>query len=524
MSLHGSQIIGPEKSRAAEPSFCGRNPATGETLPTRFAEATTEEIDSAMELARQAHLQGLGTRADRAAFLEAVADAIMATGDVLLERAGLETGLPAARLTGERARTVGQLRLFAGVVRDGGYLDVRVDSALPERQPLPRPELRRILQPIGPVVVFGASNFPLAFSVAGGDTASALAAGCPVVVKGHPSHPGTSELVAEAVAQAVSSSGMPPGTFSMLQGTSHELGRRLVAHPHTRAVGFTGSLRGGKALFDIAVGRPDPIPFYGELGSVNPVFVLPDAAAREGDALATALVGSCTQGTGQFCTNPGLVFGVRGRALTAFADQLGRGLAAVEPGVMLNEGILAAYDAAVQRLVRTQGVELAAQAPARAGRAAPTLFVTSSERFRAEPALAEEVFGPSTLLVLCETGDELLQVAGELDGQLSATIHAAPEDYGLARRLIPHLADRVGRILFGGVPTGVEVAWAQNHGGPFPASTDARSTSVGTAAIERFVRPVCYQGFPPELLPTELQDSTLRSIPRREDGTLVTPS
>lgn len=520
MTLHGSHIIGRSTSREGSETFQATDAAAGSALATDFAEATGAEIGRAMDLARKAHVEGLGDATARAAFLEAVADEIMATGDVLVQRACQETGLPEARITGERARTVNQLRMFAGVIRDGGYLDVRIDPALPDRAPAPRPDLRRAMRPIGPVVVFGASNFPLAFSVAGGDTASALAAGCPVVVKGHPSHPGTSELVGEAIRRAAEACGMPEGTFSMLQGTGHELGRALVAHPHTRAVGFTGSLRGGTALFDVAVSRPKPIPFYGELGSVNPVFVLPGALEGDRDALAATLAGSVTQGTGQFCTNPGILVGLESDGLRAFADALGAKLGAAPAGVMLHEGIHGAYQAHLERLDRAEGVQAGPRGETVPRRATPGLFVTSSARFRADRSLGEEVFGPATLLVQCTSEEDLLQFADELDGQLSATIHATGDDHGLVGRLTPRLADRVGRVLYGGVPTGVEVCWAQNHGGPFPASTDVRSTSVGTAAIDRFVRPICYQGFPQELLPPELRDDNPQSVPRRVDGTL----
>jgi NADP-dependent aldehyde dehydrogenase len=518
MELHGKHLIGESLSCAGTSVFSAVDPATGSSLEPTYTDATRAEVDAALALAVRAHRTPVP--ADKqAGFLEAAAASIDALGDTLAERAQAETGLPVARLTGERGRTVAQLGTFAALVREGSWVDARIDRPLPDRAPVPRPDLRRMLVPLGPVVVFGASNFPLAFSVAGGDTASALAAGCPVVVKGHPSHPGTSELVARAILAAARETGMPEGTFSLVHGRRNEVGEWLVTHPATRAVGFTGSLRGGRALYDLAARRPEPIPVFAEMGSINPVFVLPGAAAVRSDAIATGMAGSVTLGVGQFCTNPGALVVLEGPETERLIDSLAERLADVPAGVMLNEGILRSYHASSRELAEHEGVSPVVTAVSEPDdRALPAAHRTSAKRFLENTALRGEVFGPSTLVVTCEDADEMLEVAVSIEGQLTATIHREPVDDGLAARLAACLVDRVGRLLYDGFPTGVEVSPAMQHGGPYPASTDSRMTSVGTAAIQRFARPVCWQSSPHDLLPEELRDDNPRGLLRQIDG------
>ncbi len=523
MQLLGQSFIGGAPSDGGWETFLGVNPATGEALAPPYREATRDEVDRAL-VAAEAAFEAYRDRApaERAAFLRRIADEITALGDALVDRAAAETGLPAARLTGERARTVGQLRLFAELVEEGSWVDARIDPAQPERAPLPRPDLRRMLVPLGPVVVFGASNFPLAFSVAGGDTASALAAGCPVVVKAHPAHPGTAELTGRAVLRAAEAAGMPAGVFSLLHGTQPEMSLHLVRHPLARAVGFTGSLRVGRALFDAAAARPEPIPVYAEMGSVNPVFLLPSALGRRGDAVADGLAASVTLGAGQFCTNPGLVVAVRAPQLDRFLERLRERIAAVAPATMLHTRICQGYAAGVDRLRRHAGVRVLGEAAAAAdparGEGRPLLFATDGGTFREHPGLQEEVFGPSSLVVVVDTPEELEAVALGLDGQLTATVHGSDEELRRYRPLLRILERKAGRLVVNGFPTGVEVGHAMQHGGPYPATTDARSTSVGTAAVARFARPVAYQDFPQAALPAELRDANERGIWRLVDG------
>jgi 2,5-dioxopentanoate dehydrogenase len=445
-----------------------------------------------------------------AGFLERIGEMIVAAGEKLIITCAEETALSVDRLVGERARTVNQLKMFADRIREGSWVDARIDTALPERKPIPRPDLRRMLRPLGPVAVFGASNFPLAFSVAGGDTASALAAGCPVVVKPHPGHPGTSRLVGAAILDAAEACQMPEGIFAMIEETSVEIGLELVRHPLIRAVGFTGSTKAGRALFDAANSRPEPIPVFAEMGSLNPLFVLPGALEKRGAQIATGLAGSVSLGTGQFCTKPGLVIGQQSATLSQFASRLGEELSRVPKGRMLNETISRRFEeslAKTKEYLRAEG--------------GAYLLVTDGKEFREEHALREEIFGPATLLIQCETMDELVDLAGSLEGQLTATIHAEPEDEAVSRRLLQVLPEKAGRIVWNSYPTGVEVSPSMHHGGPYPATTDSRFTSVGTAAIQRFARPVCYQGLPLELLPAELQNPNTRQIWRMINGTLT---
>jgi alpha-ketoglutaric semialdehyde dehydrogenase len=507
MSLTGKLIIGLEHVSTGE-SFRAVNPLDGSPLAGDFSVAGTAEVDRACELAaaafdpfRQTDLQR------RAHFLERCAAQLLELGDELLTRAAAETGLPRARLEGERARTVGQLRLFAAVVRRGDWLTLRIDRAQPERKPLPRPDLRLRKIPLGPVAVFGASNFPLAFSAAGGDTASALAAGCPVVVKAHPSHPGTSELAASAISRAVRECGLPSGTYSHLSGPYNDLGRALVTHPAIKAVGFTGSRAGGLALVSVAASRAEPIPVFAEMSSINPVIILPGALRARAEAIAAGFITSLTLGAGQFCTNPGLVVAIGGPDLDRFLSAAGAGLSKSEPGQMLSQSISANYRRGVERLTQHAAVAAIARGlPGKELEAHSALFRVAAREFLANAALGEEVFGPSSLAVMCSDEQELRAVIQGLPGQLTATLHLEAADHAAAGRLLPALEAKVGRILFNGWPTGVEVCDAMVHGGPFPATSDSRATSVGTLAIERFLRPVCYQDMPQELLPAELQD------------------
>lgn len=521
VELHGRSIVAGEPVfEDGGERFRAFNPAEGREFGPEFYEAPTAAAARALEFAARAFTEYAEKSADEVAdFLEAVARGVEARGDELIETARAETALPFERLKGERGRTVGQLLMFAGVVREGSWVEAVIDHAEPERKPQPKPDLRRMLIPIGPVAVFGASNFPLAFSVAGGDTASALAAGNPVVVKAHPAHPGTSELVARAVVDAAKETRMPAGVFSLLQGRRPELSLAVVEHSLTRAVGFTGSLRVGRALFDAAARRPEPIPVYAEMGSVNPVFVLPGALLERGPEFAEGLKQSVTLGAGQFCTNPGLVVGMQGEPFDEFIDKAGELFAAAPPGTMLNQGLLRGYADGVERLRRLTKREAgSAAADASRTQAAAYVFSTDAASFLDHHELGEEVFGPSTLVVGCQSVEELRRVAEGLEGALTATIHGTAEDLREYAWLVKVLEQKAGRLVFNGFPTGVEVCAAMQHGGPYPATTDARTTSVGTAALKRFARPVCYQNFPQEVLPPELRDDNPRGLWRLVDN------
>lgn len=499
-STHGNHLIAGEWV-GGETRFRS-SPATGEGQD--YASGTAALVDQAVQAAEAAFVTFAATsRADRAAFLEAIADQIEARAEAITAIGTQETGLPEGRLQGERGRTTGQLRLFADHIRAGDYLDRRHDAALPDRQPLPRPDLRMIQRPIGPVAVFGASNFPLAFSTAGGDTASALAAGCPVVVKGHPAHPGTGQIVAEAIDAAIRATGMPAGVFSFIHGDTHEVGQALVQHPLIKAVGFTGSLRGGRALYDLCAQRPEPIPFFGELGSINPCFLLPAALAARGAQIAQGWAASLTMGAGQFCTNPGLIILPAAEA-DAFADAAAAALADAPAQVMLADGISDAYRAGVDRIAGAATAVTRADCDGRKAR--PAVFRTTAANFMADHALGQEVFGPLGLIVTTDSDDQMLDLARALEGQLTVTLQLDADDHPLAARLMPVLERKAGRILANGWPTGVEVADAMVHSGPYPASTNFGATSVGTMAIRRFLRPVCLQNLPDDLLPQDLRD------------------
>ncbi len=525
MTITGDMLIGSAAIRGRGAEHFGFDPARRERLQPGFANATKAEVETACALAaaafdafRETSLEG------RAQLLGAIAEQLMALGDALVARACAETGLPRGRIEGERARTVGQLRLFAAVVREGSWLRARIDLASPERQPLPRPDLRQRHIPLGPVAVFGASNFPLAFSVAGGDTASALAAGCPVVAKAHPAHPGTSELAGRAIQAAIRQCGMPEGVFSLLVDAGFEAGGALVADPRIKAVGFTGSRRGGLELARIAAARPEPIPVYAEMSSINPVFLLPAALQARGAALAKGFVGSLTLGAGQFCTNPGLLFALAGPELDAFIGAVKTALAEAPPATMLTPAIHEAYGKAAHKLAAEAGVSEAARGPAGHDggyEAQSALFVTDAATFKASQAAQAEMFGPSAVLVRCPDLAAMRDLAESLEGQLTATLQLDdPADLSAARDLLPVLERKAGRVLANGWPTGVEVCHAMVHGGPFPATSDSRGSSVGSLAIERFLRPVCYQDLPAALLPAALQENNPLGLWRRINGEL----
>jgi len=521
MSFLGTSFIGNSQGQTDGTSFNAVNPATGESLPESFFVASTEEISKAADLANNAFSEYSSTSgAVRAAFLRSIADELEAARPEITARVPLETALPEGRANGELGRTIGQLRLFADLVEEGSWVDARLETALPERAPVSKPDIRSMRVSLGPVAVFGASNFPLAFSVAGGDTASALAAGCPVVCVAHYAHPGVSELAAGAIRRAVQSCSLPEGTFSLLQGTGQEVGVPLVQHPAIKAVGFTGSRFAGLALSKIAAERAEPIPVFAEMSSVNPIVVLENALANRSESLAEGLAGSVSMGVGQFCTNPGTVFLPAGEAADAFATRFAASMDDSKGGTTLHAGIARAYDAATSKTHGNASVETLTSTPndLSVSRVNPWIFRTTADALLSDSSLADEMFGPSTTLVTYRTEDELISVVDQLEGQLTGTIQADDEDLPLNPDLIDALKNRVGRLIVNSYPTGVEVCHAMVHGGPFPATSDGRSTSVGTAAIERFARPFCYQGFPDSALPEALRDGNPLGIWRTVDG------
>lgn len=526
MQLDGRSIIAGKTAHATAKTFHAISPGSGVRLDPDFHEASAADVDAAMRLAEEAfETYRQMPAAVRADFLDRIAAEILACGDALLDRANAETGLPLDRLTGERGRTCGQLKTFAALVREGSWMDARIDTAMPDRQPLPRPDIRRMLVPLGPVVVLGASNFPLAFSTAGGDTASALAAGCPVVVKAHPAHPGTSEIVARAICRAAETCGVPHGVFSLLHGTGAEVAQELVRHPLTCALGFTGSERAGRALFDAAAARPQPIPVFAEMGSTNPVFILPSALKGRPAAIAQGLKNAFTIGVGQFCTKPGIVLALGGAEFEAFTAQFREQVRGAAPGTMLHRGICDAFGAGVARLAKIPGVVMVAESDTAADeaktQAEPVAFATDAETFLLHRELREEVFGPCTLLVSARSVTELEAAARALPGQLTATLHADGTDLADFAGLVRILERRAGRVLVNGFPPGVEVCPSMHHGGPYPATTDSRFTSVGTAAIARWARPLCLQAFPGSALPLALQDANPLGLMRTVNGTLT---
>jgi len=526
MSLHGDSIVNGESRPGTGASFAGFNPALGIQLEPAFRSASLEDVELAAALAEEAFaaygkLSGL----KKGEFLRHIAAGLESIAPELVERAHRETALPEKRLQGEVGRTTSQLRLFAQVVEDGSWTTARIDPAQPNRAPMPRADLRSMLRPLGPVAVFGASNFPLAFSVAGGDTASALAAGNPVLVKAHPAHPGTSELVGRVIAESVRACGLPPGTFALLFDAGTSIGAALVQHPKVKAVGFTGSLTAGKALMQLAASRPEPIPCFMEMSSTNPFFVLPEALKTQGGQIAAGLFGSFTMGVGQFCTKPGLVFLPRNQDADALVADLTARVKHGQSAPMLTQGICRNYSNGVAERKGHGGIELLAQGglagePGSA-QAVPALFQVSGSDLLRDGALAKEIFGPGTLIVRYESREELLALARGLEGQLTATLHGTDADLSGYSDLISILEGKAGRLIVNGYPTGVEVCHAMVHGGPFPATSDGRTTSVGTQAIFRFARPVCYQDFPQAALPDELKDENPMGIWRMVNGAMT---
>ena len=520
MTIHGKNIIGNTLSAMGTNSFNAYDVAANTQLPATFYEATAAEISLAIEKAAAAFDSYKNkTGKEKAAFLECIAMEIEALEMDLIETASKETGLPIARITGERGRTTGQLRLFASQLIEGSWVNAIIDNALPERKPLPRADIRQMQIALGPVAVFGASNFPLAFSVAGGDTVSALAAGCTVVFKAHPAHPATCELVGGAIIRAAQLCNMPEGIFSMVHGISHQVGHALVTHPAIKAVGFTGSLKGGKALYDAAVKREAPIPVYAEMSSVNPVVFLPEILAQKAGALAEAFAGSIVLGGGQFCTNPGIFLLLKDAASTNFIQLLTAALAAKPSVALLTNGITNAYCQGIAHQRNTEGAIGLTEFDSNT--AQPHLLQITAQMLISNPSLTEEVFGPSSVAILATDMKELMDCCQHLQGQLTATVHGTEEELTNAGSLIDLLQSKAGRLCINGFPTGVEVGNAMVHGGPYPATTDSRSTSVGTQAIYRFTRPFCFQDFPEHLLPDALKESNPLQIARLVNGTRV---
>jgi 2,5-dioxopentanoate dehydrogenase len=521
MTLTGSNFIGSKPSSAGQRVFHAMNPATAQPIGPGIHEATVEEIDAAARLAEAAFAQ-LRRRpaSDRAKFLTAAAEELDAIGNELIQQIGLETALTTERVQRELARTTRQLRMFAQLIEEGSWVDARIDHGDVNRQSGPKPDLRRMLIGLGPVAVFGASNFPLAYSVAGGDTASAIAAGCPVIVKAHPSHPLTSELTMRALLSAAQKTGMPEGIISMLHGADPQVSLHLVSHPLVKAVGFTGSLRAGRALMDAAAARAVPIPVFAEMGSVNPIFILPGALEENSEKIAVGLCTAVTNGVGQFCTKPGVVVMLDDADSEAFVNDLARRMDQIGDGVMLNSNIAHAYHHGRRLLNEMQGVRRVTQGRVEGsmGQASPALFFTTGPRFLSNPGMRQELFGPATLLVMAKDVDQMREIAEVFEGQLTATIHAEPREMNEIDDLIDALEQKAGRLVFNGFPTGVEVGPAMQHGGPYPATSDSRGTSVGTAAIVRFARPVAFQNWPDELLPDELKESNPRGVRRIVDG------
>uniref|UniRef100_UPI00405657AF aldehyde dehydrogenase (NADP(+)) n=1 Tax=Roseivirga sp. TaxID=1964215 RepID=UPI00405657AF len=518
--IKGTNFIGKTASAKGKDSLFAINPTDNSQLAGQFTAATEAEVNAAVEQAQSAYsvYQELSS-AERADFLDAIAEEIMALGDELVKRASSETGLPEGRIQGERGRTCNQLKLNAALFREGSWVNATIDTAIPDRSPAPKPDLRKMQIPIGPVVVFGASNFPLAYSTAGGDTASALAAGNPVIVKGHESHLGTNDLVSQAILTAAEKTGMPDGVFSMVNG-GIPVGQQLVKHPLVKAVGFTGSFRGGKALFDLANQRPEPIPVYAEMGSINPTFLLPNKLEKDPEGLAGIVAGSITLGVGQFCTNPGLLIAIQSAALTKFSAALESAISATPPSTMLNEKIASSYYKLREEALSQTGVRAHGNTTKLGENKGSALTASvDAQSFLANPKLHEEVFGPFSLMVVCENAQEMEEVANALQGQLTGSLLATDEDLNNHPKVVSSLRQKVGRIIFDGMPTGVEVCPSMHHGGPFPSSSDGKFTSVGKDAIYRFTRPVSYQNWPNQLLPKALQDGNPLGIWRTVNNT-----
>jgi 2,5-dioxopentanoate dehydrogenase len=521
--ITGKNNIGGPWVAAGDFKFTGFDPRTRQPTEWQFTDATEDEVEQAVRVAVEAFktTRNLSTQI-RATFLEDAAREIDALGDSLLEITDTETGLGLPRLRGELARTTNQLRAFAALLREGSFVDAIIDTAQPNRTPVPRPDIRRMSFPVGPVAVFTPNNFPLAFGVAGGDTASALAAGCPVIVKGHPGYPATCELIAGAITRVVEASGLPAGFFSFIQGSQVEIGQALVRQPGLQAIAFTGSYRGGRAIFDAASSRPQPIPVYAEMGSLNPVILLPGAIGSSPDGLADGLVGSVTGGSGQFCTKPGLVFVLKENV--EFIEQFTAKMQAKQPTVLLNEGVERGLQTSVGETTKNRAVILktgGTQIDDAGFCFANTVMQTTAEAFLHDKSLQREHFGPVTLFIVCDSLEEMEAAIEQLEGNLTATVHAADNELETTAALFDLLREKAGRLLLNGFPTGVEVVHSMVHGGPFPATTASGTTSVGMTAIRRFLRPVAFQNLPDELLPKALQDTNPLNIWRIVDNVMT---
>jgi NADP-dependent aldehyde dehydrogenase len=517
----GKNYIGNSLSAKGAITFKTFNPILNIENGLTFYEASNDELEEAVNLASIAFKEFRKTTGkQKALFLNTIADEILALDDLLIETYCSETGLPAGRAKGERGRTIGQLRNFANLVAEGSWVEASIDTADPERTPAPKPDLRKMLIPLGPIVVFGASNFPLAYSTAGGDTAAAFAAGCPVIVKSHPMHAGTGELVASAIVKAAIATGMPNGVFSNLNSSGIEVGVALVKHPKIKAVGFTGSIKGGRSLLDLAAKREEPIPVFAEMGSVNPVIILPEAIHKNGKSLAKTYAGSITLGTGQFCTNPGLLLGIKSAELTAFIQNLGKEILQIQPSVMLHPNIIGAYEVSKNNTMAQSNIEVVAQYQdeVQPNFARQMITTVEGQTFLENSTLHQEVFGPFSIVVQCEDSHQLEKIISQLEGQLTGTIIAENDEIVSHSKIIEALQNRVGRIIYNGVPTGVEVSPSMVHGGPYPSSTDSRFTAVGINSIKRWVRPFSFQDWPNTLLPDELKDENPLGISRHEDG------
>lgn len=519
MNLTGHSFIGSSRASDSNTTFQVTNPATGQLLNPAFHSASPDDLNKAISLAAEAfQTYSKIDSKTRANFLRTIATKIDAAGPEITPRMMAESGLPEPRCEGERGRTVGQLNMFADLIEEGSWVDARIEFANPDRSPIPKPDLRSMRRPLGPVAVFCASNFPLAFSVAGGDTASALAAGCPVIVRAHAAHAGTAEIVARSIQTAVAECKMPEGTFSMIFDSGIELGSALATNSDIKAIGFTGSRAGGRALMDAAAARPEPIPVFAEMSSVNPIFILPGAMVERGEAIAQGLVGSVTLGAGQFCTCPGLVFG---NVSETFESTLKSGFSEITPATMLHSGIHQNFVKGLTNLQSQDGVGTIEQVESKeANKAGAAILKASASQFINNPKLNEEIFGPSSLVIDCSSRDEMLAAALKLEGQLTATIHGTDEEISEAGDLVQILEQKAGRVIINSFPTGVEVNSSMVHGGPYPATSDGASTSVGTGAIVRYTRPVSYQGFPDAGLPAELQNSNPFGIARLVNGKL----
>lgn len=519
--ITGKNYVGNRLAGEGSKTYKTFNPKLNIENDQDFIEATTEEINEAVFLATDAYITyNQKSGAEKARFLRTIAEEILSLGDSLIQMYCSESGLPAGRAQGERGRTIGQLNAFASLLEEGSWVDATIDTALPNRTPAPKPDLRKMLVPLGPTVVFGASNFPFAFSTAGGDTAAALAAGCPVVVKSHPMHAGTGEMVASAVIKAAEKTEMPNGVFSNLNSSGIEVGVQLVQHPQVKAVGFTGSIKGGRALFDLAAQREEPIPVFAEMGSINPVILLPEALNNRAEELAKTYASSITVGSGQFCTNPGLLLGIKGAVLTHFIQNLSEEIVKIEPSCMLHPNIIGAYEKNKQTAIDQSGLSVAADysADVEVNYARQAVVIVDGKTFSDNSRLHQEVFGPFSMVVQCEDANQLQSIISNLEGQLTGTIISDDNEISNYPMVVAALQNRVGRIIFNGVPTGVEVCPSMQHGGPYPASTDSRFTAVGTESIKRWVRPFSYQNWPDQLLPNELQNNNPLQILRSVDG------